>query len=247
MLDPAMLFLELVPLPLLLLGMYPLIFPFSFPLRQSLQVPSCAFFSLILDFLSPRAEPRGSFTWLHCSVPTVHGVSILASPRFTSMFWLVCCYSMKSRRAVVGFYSSLFPQSLSPTWKILILHKYLLNEWTHSWGTCVCSWSPSMLRWEGMGALWHILLTAVLSFNPELGRLKKEAVCSGHSCKFISSFKREIKDTALSCLLKLLFVLSLCSEGLRGGFSVYITADFDLTWLMWMVPLFTVHCDETIV
>lgn len=130
----CMLFLQLVPLPLLLLGMYALIFPFSFPLRKSLQVPSCAFFSLILDFLSPRAEPRGSLTWPHCSVPTVHGVSILASPRFTSMFRLVCCYSMKSRRAAVGFYSSLFPQSLSPTWQILIFHKYLLNEWTHSLG-----------------------------------------------------------------------------------------------------------------
>lgn len=174
MLDPAMLFLELVPLPLWLLGMHTLIFPFSFLLRKSLQVPSCAFFSLILNFLSPRAEPRGSFTWLHCSVPTVHGVSILASPRFASMFWLVCCYSMKSRREVVGFYSSLFPQSLSPSWQIYSTNICWMSE-PIFWGMCVCSWSSSMLRWEGMGA-WLQCFPSTLSWGGWRKRLLVVAI-----------------------------------------------------------------------
>ena len=118
-LDPAMLFLESVPLLFFLLGVYTLTFSFPFPLRKSLQIPTSAFFSLIPSWTSYLlGQNRGAPSPDSITLSPLYMVFLFwhASPRFTTTFWLVCCsyYSMKSRRAEVGFHSSVCPQSLPP-------------------------------------------------------------------------------------------------------------------------------------
>ena len=127
-----------------------------------------------------------------------------------------------------------------------MLHSYLLNEWTHSLGEVLVSQHAEMGRHGCPLAVTHSPDCSAF-LQPWVGEIEEGGSLRGHSCKSLSSLGREIKGTALSCLLELLLVLSLCSEGLRGRFSVYITSDFDLTWLMWLAPCSQYIASGTIV